>query len=62
MHRHRFLYDAVLGGVETVLADDPSLDVRWRLRKRTRKVILDSQLRTPVSSRLFHWVIRMDIS
>jgi diaminohydroxyphosphoribosylaminopyrimidine deaminase/5-amino-6-(5-phosphoribosylamino)uracil reductase len=54
VHRHRFLYDAVLVGVETVLADDPSLDVRWRLRKRTRKVILDSQLRTPVSSRLFH--------
>ena len=53
VHRHRFLYDAVLVGIETVLMDDPSLDVRWRLRKRTRKVILDSQLRTPVNSRLF---------
>ncbi len=53
VHRHRFLYDAILVGIETVLMDDPSLDVRWRLRKRTRKVILDSQLRTPVNSRLF---------
>ncbi len=53
VHRHRFLYDAILVGIETVLADDPSLDVRWRLRKRIRKVILDSQLRTPVNSRLF---------
>ena len=53
VHRHRFLYDAVLVGIETVLADDPSLDVRWRMRKRIRKVVLDSQLRTPANSRLF---------
>lgn len=53
VHRHRFLYDAILVGIETVLMDDPSLDVRWRMRKRTRKVILDSDLRTPVNSKLF---------
>ena len=53
VHRRRFLDDAILVGIETVLMDDPSLDVRWRSRKRTRKVILDSQLRTPVNSRLF---------
>ena len=53
VHRQRFLYDAILVGVETVLMDDPSLDVRWRLRKEITKVVLDSRLRTPADSRLF---------
>ena len=53
VHRQRFLHDAILVGVETVLMDDPSLDVRWRLRKGISKVVLDSRLRTPADSRLF---------
>lgn len=53
VHRSRFHYDAILVGIETVLMDDPSLDVRWRLKKGIGKVILDSGLRTPVNSRLF---------
>jgi len=53
VQRLRFENDAILVGVETVLQDDPSLDVRWRRAKPTTKVILDSRLRTPPDARLF---------
>ncbi len=51
--RLRFQYDAILIGVDTLLQDDPSLDVRWKRRNSILKVILDSQLRTPLSARIF---------
>lgn len=52
--------DAILVGVNTVLADDPALTVRSvagsRLtgegRRQPRRIVLDSQARTPVTSRL----------
>ena len=54
-HRLRRGVDAILVGVNTVVADNPSLTVRAgrpSLRKdRPLKVILDSRLRTPLSSR-----------
>ena len=53
-HRLRYEYDAILVGVETVLQDDPSLDVRWRRRNRISKVVLDSRVRTPLQARLFN--------
>jgi diaminohydroxyphosphoribosylaminopyrimidine deaminase/5-amino-6-(5-phosphoribosylamino)uracil reductase len=49
--------DAILVGVNTVLADDPSLTFRGQKsvvegQKRLRRIILDSRARTPLSSKV----------
>ncbi len=53
-HRLRNKVDGVMVGIETVLKDNPSLNVR--LGKKTGKdpvpIVLDSELRTPVESNL----------
>lgn len=53
VHRLRAECGAVMTGVETVLADDPRLDVRlpgdWAPPLR---IVLDSRLRTPVMARI----------
>ncbi len=52
-HEIRFESDAILVGVETVLADNPRLTVRLEGRQKTRplaRVILDSGARTPLAS------------
>lgn len=51
-HRLRSQHDAVLVGVNTVLKDNPRLDVRLVKGKNPVKVILDSQLRTPLKAKL----------
>ena len=57
-HRLRSLVDAVMVGVGTVLADDPSLTARVgvRLAKPARKqplrVVVDSRLRTPLDAHI----------
>ncbi|MCX5794280.1 MAG: bifunctional diaminohydroxyphosphoribosylaminopyrimidine deaminase/5-amino-6-(5-phosphoribosylamino)uracil reductase RibD [Elusimicrobia bacterium] len=58
--RLRFMFDAILAGINTVLSDDPSLDYRPPLlprallaRKRHLKIILDSRARLPLSARLW---------
>jgi diaminohydroxyphosphoribosylaminopyrimidine deaminase/5-amino-6-(5-phosphoribosylamino)uracil reductase len=48
----RRLHDAVLVGIGTVLADDPLLLPSPRTRRPFSRVVLDSQLRLPVTSRL----------
>src|SRR5207248_8016807 len=51
--------DAILVGINTVLADDPSLTVRGvsaearvPQTKRLRRVVLDTQARTPLNARI----------
>ncbi len=50
----RWQADAVMVGVDTVLADDPMLTDRSGLRRRRRlqRLVLDSALRMPVESKL----------
>ncbi|MNU32456.1 bifunctional diaminohydroxyphosphoribosylaminopyrimidine deaminase/5-amino-6-(5-phosphoribosylamino)uracil reductase RibD [Brevundimonas sp. CEF1] len=53
-HRLRATHDAILVGVETVLADDPELTVRLPDYAGTHplRVVLDSRLRTPVTAKV----------
>lgn len=44
--------DAIIVGVETALADDPRLTARGKGMRDPIRVVLDSQLRTPVSAQL----------
>jgi diaminohydroxyphosphoribosylaminopyrimidine deaminase/5-amino-6-(5-phosphoribosylamino)uracil reductase len=53
--RLRLEADAILVGVNTVVADDPSLTARTRsglIAKPLRRIILDSRARTPLRSRV----------
>lgn len=56
-HQLRAASGAILTGVETILADDPSLTARYAAPEGAEaqplRVILDSNLRTPPDARLF---------
>ncbi|OGX17100.1 MAG: riboflavin biosynthesis protein RibD [Omnitrophica WOR_2 bacterium RBG_13_44_8b] len=51
-HRMRADYDAIMVGVNTVLRDNPKLNV-WFSHKQPVKVVVDSQLSTPADSVIF---------
>jgi diaminohydroxyphosphoribosylaminopyrimidine deaminase/5-amino-6-(5-phosphoribosylamino)uracil reductase len=53
VQRLRRAADAVAVGINTVLADDPRLDVRIRSGKSITKAVVDSRLRCPPGARLF---------
>lgn len=55
VHLQRSLHDAVMVGTQTVLDDDPMLNVRLDAPKRQPiRVILDRQLRIPLTSHVFN--------
>jgi GTP cyclohydrolase II len=58
-HRLRTRFDAILVGIETVLADNPHLTVRYAQGRHPQPVVLDTHLRIPIQSNL---VQRSDLS
>jgi 2,5-diamino-6-hydroxy-4-(5-phosphoribosylamino)pyrimidine 1'-reductase len=54
LHEIRAGVDAIIVGVETVIADNPSLTVRKVEHKNPVRVVLDSQARTPLDSKILN--------
>jgi diaminohydroxyphosphoribosylaminopyrimidine deaminase/5-amino-6-(5-phosphoribosylamino)uracil reductase len=53
-HLLRKQHDAVLVGTGTAVKDDPQLNLRHVRGINPQRIVLDSQLRTPIEARLFH--------
>lgn len=54
VHLMRSRADAVLVGIDTVLADDPRLTVRHVDGRQPRRIVLDSRARTPLDARILN--------
>ena len=54
LHRIRSRVDAIVVGVNTIIADDPSLTVRNVRGKNPIRVILDSSARIPLTSKILN--------
>jgi 5-amino-6-(5-phosphoribosylamino)uracil reductase len=54
LHEIRSSVDAVIVGVDTVIADDPSLTVRAVQGKNPLRIVLDSNARTPLNSKILN--------
>jgi diaminohydroxyphosphoribosylaminopyrimidine deaminase/5-amino-6-(5-phosphoribosylamino)uracil reductase len=52
VHQLRNTHDAVLVGIETVLADDPKLSARIEGARDPVRIVVDSRLRTPPTAKL----------
>lgn len=53
-HQLRHRYAAILVGVNTVIEDNPSLNVRHQKGKDPYRIVVDSQGRIPLSSRMLY--------
>lgn len=54
VQRLRNRYDAILVGVNTVIADDPRLTCRMKGGRNPVRIIMDSRLRTPLDAKVLH--------